>query len=215
MRIRSIALVAFCSLLVSAAWAQSRPRDGACFYVDINFRGDSFCANVGDSVANMPSGFNDRVRSIQVFGRAEVVFFNDNDFMGGMNRTRENIPDLRALPLADDPAKNWTTRISSLKVNDIGGGRDRWDDNRGRDWDRDNNRGGRWYEADDAPQVNTLDCAAGMNQNRQWCGFGTRIYRVRIVNERGSRPCEWKRTFGIENGRLWTSRGCAATFEVR
>ncbi|HEX6881116.1 MAG TPA: beta/gamma crystallin domain-containing protein, partial [Terriglobales bacterium] len=97
MRIRSIALVAFCSLLVSAAWAQSRPRDGACFYVDINFRGDSFCANVGDSVANMPSGFNDRVRSIQVFGRAEVVFFNDNNFMGGMNRTRENIPDLRAL----------------------------------------------------------------------------------------------------------------------
>jgi hypothetical protein len=41
------------------------------------------------------------------------------------------------------------------------------------------------------------------------------VNRVRMVNQNGRTTCEYDRTFGIDNGRLWTGRGCSGTFEVR
>lgn len=215
--LRGTTALALCFFAASWAWAQAKPRDGACFYTDKQFRGEMFCAQIGEDLSNLPHNFNDRIRSIQVFGRTEVVFFNDAGYKGANGRTRDDVPDLSQWKLPTAPEKNWSARISSIRLYQNGG--DRWGDN-DRDHDRDDqgrdrDRPGMWYEADDAPRINTIECSAGMSQDRQWCAFSSPVYRVRVVSERGSRPCEWTRTFGIQNGRLWTARGCSATFEVR
>jgi hypothetical protein len=36
------------------------PRNGACFFTDYNYRGQSFCVDAGQSAGSVPSGFNDR-----------------------------------------------------------------------------------------------------------------------------------------------------------
>jgi hypothetical protein len=35
------------------------------------------------------------------------------------------------------------------------------------------------------------------------------------VNQNGRASCEYNQTFGVDDGRLWTGRGCSGTFEVR
>ncbi len=219
---RLFAIVVLGLLGSSAAWAQfgnARPNSGACFYTDIDFRGQSFCMNAGQDASTMPSGFNDRVRSIRVFGRTQVTFFNDSMFRGVSGSTSRDIPDLRQYPLPDVPSKNWTTRISSLRVVGGGfgagypGGRDDHDRDRGSDngWygdhdrDRDRDR--------DAWHSNTVSCRSDGDRDREWCRTSVRVNNVRLVNQNGR--CEWGRTFGVDNGRLWTSRGCAGTFEIR
>ena len=57
------------------------PRDGACFYQDINYRGQYFCAEAED-LNSLPSGANDRVSSIRIFGRAAVRVYEDPRFRG-------------------------------------------------------------------------------------------------------------------------------------
>src|SRR5512146_1522208 len=116
---RLFTIVALGLLASSAAWAQfgnARPNSGACFYTDYNFRGQSFCMNAGQDASNMPSGFNDRIRSIRVFGRAQVIYFNDSLFRGASGSTSRDITDLRQYPLPDVPSKNWNTRISSIRI---------------------------------------------------------------------------------------------------
>jgi hypothetical protein len=79
----------------SVASAQDRePRDGACFYEDRNYRGQYFCVEAGDSVDAMPSGANDRVSSIRLFGRADVRIFRDTRFRGASLRLTANVRDL-------------------------------------------------------------------------------------------------------------------------
>ncbi len=226
---RLLAVVAL-GLITNSAWAQygnARPNSGACFYVDYNFRGQSFCMNAGQDAATMPSGFNDRVRSIRVFGRAQVLYFNDSLFRGVSGSTNRDIPDLRQYPLPDVPSKNWTTRISSVRVTGggFGGGypgSDRDDRDRDRDRDRDNNG---WYSDRDRDQDrdrdhdrddwhgNTVSCRSDSDRDREFCRTSGRVNNVRLVNQNGR--CEWGRTFGLDNGRLWTSRGCSGTFEIR
>ena len=63
---------------VSSAFAQSwgreqRPRAGACFYEDVDYRGRYFCTPSGCDIADLPKGMNDRISSIQLFGNAEVT----------------------------------------------------------------------------------------------------------------------------------------------
>src|SRR5262245_27961158 len=62
------------------------PRNGVCFYRDTNFRGDYFCADTGEDIDRMPSGMNDRISSIRLFGRAEVTVFQDVRFGGRSSR---------------------------------------------------------------------------------------------------------------------------------
>jgi beta/gamma crystallin/DUF3011 family protein len=232
---RLVAVATLSLLASSLAWAQygnARPNSGACFYTDYNFRGQSFCMNAGQDASTMPSGFNDRVRSIRVFGRAQVIYFNDSLFRGVNGSTNRDISDLRQFPLPDVPSKNWNTRISSIRVNGggFGGGypgdrdrdrdRDR-DGDRDRDRDRDQDRG--WYGDRDHDRDNdhrygntsTVSCSSDLDRDRDWCRTPGRVNNVRLVNQNGRGRCEWGRTFGLDNGRLWTSRGCAGTFEVR
>ena len=219
---RRVAVFALCFVTTSLAWAQwntTQPRDGACFYVDYNFRGQSFCLAAGQNAPNIPSGMNDRIRSIRVFGRARVQFFNDANFRGVSGSTSRDISDLRRLQVADDRNKNWNVRISSVQID--GGYGDRGDYGRGGWWggdrDRDRDRDGdddrddnRWHG-----NSQTVNCSSDTRNDRQWCRTNFRVNRVRMVNQNGRTTCEYDRTFGIDDGRLWTGRGCSGTFEVR
>lgn len=84
------------------------PRSGACFFEDPNFHGRSFCASVGDTVAMVPEGMNDKVSSIRIFGDAEVIVFKDRDYRGDSRSFGRDMEDLRAAGFND--------RISSFEV---------------------------------------------------------------------------------------------------
>jgi peptidase inhibitor family I36 len=147
------ALVVLTTLAIpSAAMAQRWgrppfPGSGACFFQDSDFRGDYFCVPAGEDVGRVPDEMNDRISSIRVFGRAEVIVFGDIRFRGGSARFDRNIRDLRD--------ERWNDRISSLRVDYEGRGGDfrgrpddrgRFDDrgrpdDRGRSDDRRDRRG--------------------------------------------------------------------------
>jgi hypothetical protein len=84
----------------------SEPRNGACFYVDDDFRGQSFCLSIGENERNVGGRFNDRISSIQIFGRAHVIIFADENFRG---RSREFTRNARNL-------RGFNDRITSIQV---------------------------------------------------------------------------------------------------
>jgi hypothetical protein len=149
-------------LLSGFAFAQSwgnnqgrQPRDGACFYRDANFGGQSVCINAGESIASLPGGLDDRVSSIRVFGRAVVTVYENHQFSGPSEQFDRSMNDLSRIRKRDDPSRTWNDRISSVRVDLAGGGgygrNDRdWNSNRDRDEDRDrdsyygDNGGPRW-----------------------------------------------------------------------
>lgn len=85
---------------------EQNPSEGACFYEDVNFRGQSFCAPRGATYTALPSGFNDRISSIRVFG-SEVRIFQDRNFRGRSTEIRSDVPNLRG---------NWRDKVSSIRV---------------------------------------------------------------------------------------------------
>jgi hypothetical protein len=95
---------------------QGPPGTGACFYMDANFRGDSFCMKDGERSPVLPPGFNDRISSIRVFGGARVRVFNDSNFGSISLVIDRDVSNLQGLSLADNPFKNWNDRISSIIV---------------------------------------------------------------------------------------------------
>lgn len=112
-----LAVVAFLLAGMGAAIAQTAiPRVGACFYRDTNYRGPYFCAQPGESLENLPPGFNDAIRSVRIYGNAQVTVFNDGRFANASTVLSNDVPDLRSLRMANDPSRNWTERISSLQV---------------------------------------------------------------------------------------------------
>jgi hypothetical protein len=148
-----LAVVVGATGLAFAQWGsanQNAPRDGACFFVD-GYNSQSFCLSAGQSADRMPSGFNDQVTSIRIFGRARVLVFENSNFSGPSETFDRSQSDLRNVRKRDDPSRVWSDRISSVRVeaasgysddrwgrDDRGRNDDRWDD-RGRDRDRDNN----------------------------------------------------------------------------
>jgi hypothetical protein len=103
--------------LAAAQFRDDVPRDGACFYEDADFRGSYFCVQAGDELTSLPQG-NDRVSSIRVYGRAEVVVFRDRGFRGDSRRFTDH-----ARNLIDD---GFNDAISSIEVRDARlGGRGR------------------------------------------------------------------------------------------
>jgi Peptidase inhibitor family I36 len=102
---------------VLAAWSPAQaqrwgrggyPRDGVCFYENPDYRGDYFCIRSGDELRSMPSEMNDRISSMKVFGRAEVVVYKDQKFKGRSARFDGDVRDLRL--------DVWNDRISSVQV---------------------------------------------------------------------------------------------------
>src|SRR5205814_616454 len=84
------------------AWGRPAvPRSGACFYRDVNFGGQYFCASVGDNTEQLPPGMNDQISSIRVFGNAEVTVFREMSFQGQSRRFDSDVRDLRDVKLND------------------------------------------------------------------------------------------------------------------
>jgi len=105
-------------------WGRERiPDAGACFFEDVNFNGRYFCLRPGDSLTSMPSGMNDRISSIRMYGGADVTVFRDKNMRGRSTRFGGEVPDLRR--------SGWNDQISSIEV-----GRARAFGNLGRDRDR-------------------------------------------------------------------------------
>lgn len=95
-------------------WPQPQPvpppvyeEAGACFYTERNFRGASFCLDEGDSYSSLPRDWNDRIRSVEVFGGARVDLCADNNLYGSCITLRR---DTSRLPSGLD------RRVSSLEV---------------------------------------------------------------------------------------------------
>ena len=110
-----IAAVVVASPVLAQRWGRAGfPRDGVCFFKDANFEGDYFCARAGENFGSMPSGMNDRISSIRIFGRAEVTVFKDVRFEGRSSRFDYDIPNLRN--------EGWNDLISSLRVRSASGG---------------------------------------------------------------------------------------------
>jgi hypothetical protein len=86
----------------------SVPSTGVCFYKDPGFRGDYFCAGMGASAAQVPSGTNDKISSIRVYGNAEVTVFQDAFYEGRSQRFDRSMSDLRGA--------GWNDLISSYRV---------------------------------------------------------------------------------------------------
>jgi hypothetical protein len=93
-----------------------RPHDGACFFTGANFTGDYFCEPRG-SVLNVPGGFNDKISSIQVYGRVTITIYNDGNYQGLSAVTRQSVSDLRAWRIQGYSNKDWNNRISSMRLN--------------------------------------------------------------------------------------------------
>jgi hypothetical protein len=90
------------------------PRAGACFYKDARFQGDHFCVRRGDKLPALPGNFGGNISSIQLFGRARTVVFNDRDFRNGSQEIRRSVADLRSERFRG--GHTWNNRISSLIV---------------------------------------------------------------------------------------------------
>ena len=85
---------------------EQMPREGACFYEDVNFQGQYFCAPRGATYTALPRGFNDRISSIRVFG-GEVRVFQNRNFGGRSTEIRSDVANLRG---------NWRDNVSSIRV---------------------------------------------------------------------------------------------------
>lgn len=109
---------------------ESTPRNGACFYEDVDYRGRYFCTPTGRDISNLPSNMNDQISSIRLFGNAEVRLFRDTRFEGQERVIANDVPDLRRMKFND--------RISSYAV-DNSRGYDRGRNARDNDVYRDRN----------------------------------------------------------------------------
>jgi Peptidase inhibitor family I36 len=81
-------------------------RNGACFYQDTNYRGESFCVARGATYTSLPSGFNDHIGSIRVFGSG-VELFEDRNFRGRSTEVSRDVTNLRG---------DWRNTVSSVRV---------------------------------------------------------------------------------------------------
>lgn len=88
----------------------NRPaRDRICVYEDVNYGGRSQCWNADEEQRNLSgTGWNDRISSVRVFGRARVEVYRDADYRGPRLRLDRDAADLGAI--------NWSDQISSFQV---------------------------------------------------------------------------------------------------
>ena len=109
------ALLAHVSTASAQRWGRgATPRSGVCFYEDIHFDGRYFCSPVGSITEGVPSGMNDRISSVRVFGNAVATVYRDPNLRGQAKVIDYDVPDMRGMGFND--------RVSSYSV-DTGFGR--------------------------------------------------------------------------------------------
>jgi len=189
-----MAALAMPSTAMAQRWGRAPfPGSGACFFENAGFRGEYFCVPAGESVRRLPDEMNDRISSIRVFGRAEVIVFRDDFFRGEATGFNWDVWNLRD--------EWWNDRISSLRVEIAGRGyysgrpeyrgrpddRGRFDD-RGRD-DRgrdDRGRDDRGRDDRRGPRVDVDQVVRRAYQDilgREPDEAGLRQYRSRIIDD--------------------------------
>ena len=90
------------------------PRAGACLFTEPGFRGNRFCVRRGDRLDRLPGSFGDQISSIQLFGGAKIMVYNDRNFTGGSQEFRGSVNDLHNRRFRD--GHTWNDRISSIMV---------------------------------------------------------------------------------------------------
>jgi hypothetical protein len=103
------ALLADVTTASAQRWGRAAtPRSGVCFYEDINFNGRYFCSPAGSITEGVPSGMNDRISSVRVFGNAVATVYRDPNLRGQAKVIDYDIPDMRGMGFND--------RVSSYTV---------------------------------------------------------------------------------------------------
>jgi len=103
------ALLAQVSTASAQRWGrEATPRSGVCFYEDVNFNGRYFCSPVGSVTEGVPSGMNDRISSVRVFGNAVATVYRDPNLRGQAKVIDHNVADMRGMGFND--------RVSSYVV---------------------------------------------------------------------------------------------------
>jgi hypothetical protein len=112
----------------------NRDTDRVCFYRDVEYQGPSWCYRVGDELADLRNRGNE-ISSIRIFGRARVLVWDGEEFMGVTDEFDMDVPDLRLRAI--EGRRNWNDRIDSFRViafnrrgRGFGFGRDEESDNR-------------------------------------------------------------------------------------
>lgn len=70
------------------------PSNGACFYTDADYRGNRFCMEAGERKEHVPDGYNDRISSVRLYGRARVTLYQDSNFRGSRQAVTADAPGL-------------------------------------------------------------------------------------------------------------------------
>ena len=97
--------------------SQGIPSRGACFFKEKYYRGEYFCMSRGSSFNLMPSGFNNEISSIKVYGRVSVTFYKNENFQSDSATLNGSVSDLASWRLPSDSSRNWNNKISSVQVN--------------------------------------------------------------------------------------------------
>lgn len=112
----------------------NRDTDRVCFYRDVEYQGPSWCYRPGDELADLRNRGNE-FSSIRIFGRARVIVWDGEEFMGVTDEFDMDVPDLRLRAI--EGRRNWNDRIDSFRVTafnrrgrGFGFGRDEDRDNR-------------------------------------------------------------------------------------
>jgi hypothetical protein len=166
--------VAVCAGLADRAEAQrfgrgATPNAGACFYEDVDFRGDYFCVRAGEEIESLPRDMNDRISSIRTFGRGVEVTVYQNPGFNGRESRFEEVPNL--------VSRGWNDRISSIRVENIGAGFGRRDNRDSRD-NRNLGGFGGGRQAEGIVRRAYQDVL-----NREPDPEGLRVYRSRIIDD--------------------------------
>ena len=98
----------------------NRDGDRVCFFRDVEFEGPSWCYRPGDELADLRDR-GDEISSIRVFGRARVIVYDLDGFMGAADEFDMDVADLRLRNM--EGRRNWNDRIDSFQV--VGPGRRR------------------------------------------------------------------------------------------
>jgi len=105
--------------------------DGICVYDRPNYGGREECWTVGYDMSDL-RGWSDRISSIRVFGRTEVVLYRDVNFRGESIVVDRDIPNLR--DISGRSFRSWDHQISSLAIETDRGGFPGRGRARGRSW---------------------------------------------------------------------------------
>jgi hypothetical protein len=145
-----------------------RPNQGrVCFYTDDHYRGDSFCANPGESMPNVGGRYNDKISSIRIEGPLQIIVFDDENFEGARRTFSRDVSNLHDL--------GWNDRITSFQVSGGERGREFGDERRGPE-----PRSGACFYVDAGYRGQSFCLNRGENDRNIGGHFNDRISSIRI-----------------------------------